>query len=104
MPSGAGTVDEAISVKAEMADHEEATCGIVGDAETSTEDDGFTVAKHKKSRKIIPPRDRTASSDSAKTDAAVVRQKDDSVIRATSSKSSTGCPVFLYFLIYPVIF
>lgn len=89
LPTDTRTVDDVTVVKTEMADHEvqEATCVSVGDTDTSTEDDGFTVARSKKSKRVGPPRDDVASSENAKT--ATVRVKDDGVVRATSSQASS---------------
>jgi len=92
LPTDTTTVDDVTVVgKAEMSDHEvqETTCVSLGDKDTSTEDDGFTVARSKKSKRVGPPKEDTPSSESTKTNTGTVRVKDDGIVRAMSSRASS---------------
>ena len=77
---------EVTAGKAVMSDSEETTSDTLGEVSANTGDDGFILARKRKSKKIAPLKDDT---DSGKTDPAMVRLKDDSIARPTSSKGSS---------------
>ena len=72
--------------KAEMSDCEEATTETQIDAAAGADNDGFVVARKRKSKKIAPVKDETTDS---VTDSAMVHLKDDGVAKPTSSKGSS---------------
>ena len=86
-PPDEARLDEVTARKTEMSDCEEATTETPIDAAAGADDDGFVVARKRKSKKIAPVKDDTT--DNVTTDPAMVRLKDDSVAIPTSSKGSS---------------
>ena len=87
-PPDEARFDEVTARKTEMSDCEEATTETQIDAAAGADDDGFVVARKRKSKKIAPVKDDTTDNVTV-TDPAMVHLKDDSVAIPTSSQGGS---------------